>query len=192
MAESMKIWNIQKSELVFENRFFTVQKDTCETPAGKKEYFFKTGRGAALIFAVTTDQQVILEQQYRHPIKQVCYDFPAGAIELNEKPEECARRELREETGYTSEKWVDLGWAHCSPGSTEEKIYMFLALEAVQLAPPKNPDVFEHIQLELIPLSEISNNIGEKINCALCISTAFFALRYLSKSKNTVLNDSLE
>ena len=58
----------------------------------------------AVVVAVTEQGELVIERQYRHGIEKVIWELPAGAIEPGEDPQEAAKRELLEETGYKAEK----------------------------------------------------------------------------------------
>jgi ADP-ribose pyrophosphatase len=66
-------------------------------------------RDFAMVVAVTPDGQVVMERSYKHGPRNVALSLPAGYIEAGETPDQAARRELREETGYTSDEWRRLG-----------------------------------------------------------------------------------
>jgi len=71
-------------------------------------------------------EKVYLIKQYRFPVEDWLIEIPAGKIE-NESPEEAARRELFEETGFIAKDLRFLGCFYLSPGNLNEKIYLFLA-----------------------------------------------------------------
>ncbi|WP_290166399.1 NUDIX hydrolase [uncultured Parasutterella sp.] len=65
--------------------------------------------GAAAIIPMFDDGRVILEKQYRHPLRKTFLEIPAGKLDPRESPLNCAKRELIEETGYEASKWKLLG-----------------------------------------------------------------------------------
>ena len=84
--------------------------------------------GAVCIIPVTDDGQVVLERQYRYPISQAIIEIPAGKLDYKDEDRlEAAKRELREETGYTADKWTDIGLYYPAPAYSDEKITMYLA-----------------------------------------------------------------
>jgi ADP-ribose pyrophosphatase len=72
--------------------------------------------GAAMIVPLLEDDAgnllLVLERQYRYPMGQVMLEFPAGKLDVGESPFDCAKRELREETGYTAREWARAGVIH--------------------------------------------------------------------------------
>lgn len=73
------------------------------------------------------DPQVLLIRQYRYATTGEIYEIPAGRLEPGEDPRDCARRELREETGYSAENLIFLTTFYTTPGFTDEKIHIFMA-----------------------------------------------------------------
>lgn len=88
------------STRVYEGSFIRVQRDEVRLPDGKqatREYVLHPG--AVMIVAVLPDGRLVLERQYRHPVKRVMIEFPAGKLDPGEGGLRCAQRELLEETG---------------------------------------------------------------------------------------------
>ena len=80
-----------------------------------------------LFRSLTEDGQVVLERQHRYPLRRDFIEIPAGKLEPGEDPLACARRELREETGYEATEWRRLGAIHNAIGYSDEKIELWLA-----------------------------------------------------------------
>ena len=68
--------------------------------------------GAVLIVPILPDGRLVLERQFRYPVGRVMLEFPAGKIDPDESPLATAKRELREEVGYTADAWQPLGIVH--------------------------------------------------------------------------------
>jgi ADP-ribose pyrophosphatase len=93
--------------------FLHAFRDTVTLPDGSsatREYVIHPG--AVMVIPLLDDGRVLLERQYRYPIKQVMIEFPAGKIDPGEDRLVCARRELLEETGYTAGEWAHAGVLH--------------------------------------------------------------------------------
>ncbi len=120
------------SRLAFEGTFLRVYVDTVRSAdghVGTREYLRHPG--AVMIIPLLSDGQVILERQFRYPMKRSMIEFPAGKIDAGETALSCAKRELTEETGYQAARWSYLGALHNAIGYCDEKIEMFLAEELV-------------------------------------------------------------
>lgn len=116
------------SEVAYQGKFLKVLKDKVELPDGSEsEREFIIHPGAVAILALMPDMQLILERQFRYPAGREFIEIPAGKIDPNEAPEDTARRELLEETGYSAKKWIYLGTVHPCIGYANEKIAYYLA-----------------------------------------------------------------
>ena len=97
------------------------------------------------------DPQLLLLKQYRYATGGILYEIPAGRLDPGEVPEQCARRELLEETGCTAESIVPLISMFTTPGFTDERIHLFLASGLTRGEARREADEF--IEVETIALS---------------------------------------
>jgi ADP-ribose pyrophosphatase len=103
----------ESSEPLFQGHFLQAVRDHVSLPDGGKatrEYIVHPG--AVMVVPLLDDGRVVLERQYRHPIGRVMVEFPAGKLDAGEDRLACARRELREETGYSAREWAHAGELH--------------------------------------------------------------------------------
>jgi len=102
--------------------------------------------GAAAVVPFLDAQHIVLLRQYRHAVGGPIWEIPAGKLDRGEAPEVCARRELREETGYAAGRLVRSGEILTAPGFTDERIHLFCAydLEAGTAAPEPNESLELH------------------------------------------------
>jgi len=116
------------SERAYEGSFIRVQRDQVRLPDGQeavREYVLHPG--AVMIVAVLPDGRLVVERQYRHPVKRVMIEFPAGKLDPGEGGLRCAQRELLEETGYTARRWAKAGVMHPVIGYADEFIEVWFA-----------------------------------------------------------------
>jgi len=117
-----------ESATVYEGNFLTVKRDVIELPDGKpatREYV--THSGAVMVIPLFDDGRVLMESQYRYPLARVMAEYPAGKLDPNETTLECAKRELREETGYTAREYFFLTRIHPVISYSTEFIDIYLA-----------------------------------------------------------------
>ncbi|OGN96119.1 MAG: hypothetical protein A2Z71_10120 [Chloroflexi bacterium RBG_13_50_21] len=108
--------------------------------------------GAVTILPVNADGQIIFVRQYRHAAGQELLELPAGTLEAGEPPENCALREIREETGFAAGKLSKIGEFFLAPGYSTEYMVVFLATD---LHPSPLPgDADEFITIEAIPIEQ--------------------------------------
>jgi len=117
-----------ESRLAFEGQFLRLFQDRVRCADGHlaiREYVRHPG--AVMIIALLDDEEVVLERQFRYPLRRSLVELPAGKIDPGEDPLECAKRELGEETGYRAATWVHLGGFHNAIGYSDERIEVYLA-----------------------------------------------------------------
>lgn len=155
MAEEQG-WKRLGSEKLLENPYFALRSDRLRLPDGgiKDPYYVIERPDAAIVFPLTADGDVVLVRQYRPPIDMMELGLPAGLVEAGEGPEEAARRELAEETGYTGSEWEPLGSVASSPGLKDNWAYLFLARGVEETAAP-DPDEHEVVEVVVVPVDEI-------------------------------------
>ena len=114
---------------IFKGVILHVIKDKVELPNGDVSTREAIRHiGAVCVLPVTDEGKAVVERQYRYPIDTVITEIPAGKLDsINEDRLEAAKRELREETGITAEKWTDMGIYYPAAAYSDEKITMYLA-----------------------------------------------------------------
>ncbi|MFN3621505.1 MAG: NUDIX hydrolase [Nitrososphaerales archaeon] len=116
------------SEVVYSGYVVSLVKDIVLLPSGRETIREKViHRGGVGILPVLKDDHLILVEQFRYVVNTTLLEIPAGTIEKDETPEECAARELREETGYQASKLELLSSFYLAPGYSNELLWLFKA-----------------------------------------------------------------
>lgn len=123
------------SRRIYTGKVVSLDVDTVRFPngaTGELEMFRHPGASAVVPFLDNPDAPdptVLLIRQYRHAANGFVHEIPAGRLDAGETPEVCAHRELREETGYSAEKILPLTTFYTTPGFTDERIHLFIAMD---------------------------------------------------------------
>ena len=184
MSKKIEPWKTLKSELIFDHPWYKVRRDHVELPDGQQldDYYVSVRHNVVLIFAVTEDEQVVLVRQYKHGIGQILIEVPGGVIDDNEDvPLEAAKRELLEETGYTSDDVELLLEVNDNPTKDTNTTSFFLARNVRQVA-AQHLDPTENIEVLTAPLAEIEGMIlNGQIRVAGSVALCLLALRKLQR-----------
>ena len=121
---------------------------------------------------------MILTKQYRHPLRKLIYDLPAGGIEDGETPEQAALRELEEETGYTAERLEWIGRFNWNPSNMSGSVEIFFT-KSLKLKGSFN--VGEIASVELTNFDMVLEKVlkGELVDSALVIATLLVSAKRL-------------
>ena len=121
------------SALMHQGKFLTLKQDIVRLPDGRnasREYLIHPG--AVMMIPLFDDGTVLMERQFRYPVGKVMIEFPAGKLDPQEGALTCGKRELREETGYTAERWDYLTRIHPVISYSTEFIDIYLARDLKQ------------------------------------------------------------
>lgn len=175
-------WKTLSSEYLFNDRWFKVRKEVCETPGGKIVdpyyiYDFSTWVGA---FPVTEEGKIIMLKQYRHALGEICYEIPGGCVDETDPNFEAAvARELLEETGYSFSSYEYLGRISPNPSTNSNVLHMYLAKGGKKVA-EQSLDENEEIELMLLEMDELKQLLrANKIVQSMHVSCIMYALERL-------------
>jgi len=156
-------WELLESRVDYENPFLSVSKEKLKRPDGKivEDYYSIKRKDAVFIAAVTSDKQVPLVYQYKNGVKKVIWELPAGFVDDGEQPEEAAKRELLEETGFAGEKPSLLGEFVPNPSVSNSRHFLFLVLDTEKIA-EQNLDQNEEIEVKMFDLEKLVADIKKR------------------------------
>lgn len=151
-----------ESDLKFDGNIIKVKLDKIELPNGSRanrEYVCHNG--GAGVLPVSKDGKIALVKQFRYPYKEVIYEIPAGKIDLGETAIDAVQRELFEEVGGKSDNIISLGIVYPSPGYTNEKIHIYLAVNTI--FGTQQLDDGEFLEVEFFDFDEVLDMIAKNI-----------------------------
>ncbi len=180
----IKPWKILESHTVFQHFWYTLRQDRVQLPDGSilDDYFVSVRRNVVIIFALTSDDTVLMVRQYKHGAQKILLELPGGYVNDGESPEDAARRELLEETGYRAEHWQLLARVYNDPTKDTNTIHLFLATQAVKTQ-EQNLDSSENIAVERFSAAQVHDFIRQG-NIEVCgsITAIYLALDRLEKA----------
>lgn len=176
-------WKTIRSRiLVNDPPWIKISVEQIELPNGKKiDNFYQVHLPEyVVIVAQTQEGLIIMERQYKHAVGKVILNLPAGYLDSDESPVDCAQRELLEETGFKAKRWHHLGsfWVDGNRGCG--KIHAFAASNAHSVREPQNEDT-EELEVILkrpedVPRLLLKGKVDTS-GTALALSLAFLSPR---------------
>lgn len=165
---------------IYEGKIIDLEVHDVELPNGEtstREIVLHNG--AVAVCALTSDNKIVLVEQFRKPLDDTMLEIPAGKLEIGEEREEAAKRELEEETGYKAKSLQLITDMYGSPGFTNEKISIYLATEL--LPGEVHLDEDEFIEIHELSISEAQEKL---LNNELNDAKTIIALQYLLLNYN--------
>ncbi|MBK9266616.1 MAG: NUDIX hydrolase [Polyangiaceae bacterium] len=152
----MKPWLVTKSETLVAKKWLTVKEQHIALPHGGEiaDFHLLEAPDWSSVIAVTEMGQFVFVDQYRHGAGRVSRELPAGVIDAGETPEQAARRELEEETGFVAEHWEHLFTTHVEPHRLTSRAHFFVATGARRVA-KQRVDPSENIDVVLLDAADI-------------------------------------
>ena len=141
-----------KKNYIYQGKILNLRCDDAELPDGnpcKREIVEHSG-GACVLYV--ENGAVLMVRQFRYAYGESLYEIPAGKLNEGEDPMEAARRELEEEGGIRATHLKLLFINYPSPGYTNEKIYIYQAMDGEKVA--AHLDEGEYLDAEFIPLEK--------------------------------------
>ncbi|MGB0864031.1 MAG: NUDIX hydrolase [Saprospiraceae bacterium] len=180
MKELKDGWEAIKAEKGPELGLLQTRFDYLKNPRNKKEVkvLVIEGLDAVNVITLTKDKKIVLVKQLRFGTRDISIEPPGGLMEVNETQLEAAKRELREETGYTGSEWEYLTTKASQPVFMDNYIHTFILKDA-QLTHPKELDEAEDIEIIELTIQEVKSMLikGEFIHPHAHSSISHFMIK---------------
>lgn len=178
-------WKVLSSEYLFNDLWFKVRKEKCQTPSSKivDPYYVYDFPNWVAAVALTEDGKIIMEKQYRHALGEVCTEIPGGCVDDTDASlEDAIKRELLEETGYEFSSYEYLGKISANPSTNSNLMHMFLAKGGRKVT-EQHLDPNEEIIISLHSIDEVKEMLAKnEIIQAMHTTCLMYAFRKLGIS----------
>lgn len=158
-------WPVTGSAVLASGRIVTLRQDEVQLPDGEQVVREVVEHpGAVAIVAIDAADRVLMIRQYRHPVRSMLWELPAGLRDVDgEPPLETARRELLEEAGYQAADWHVLADYLSSPGISTERVRVYLARNLTVVPACEREYVREHeeayLTMDWLPLEDAAQAV---------------------------------
>ncbi|HWN67043.1 MAG TPA: NUDIX hydrolase [Haliangium sp.] len=168
-------WKMVREHPAEDYRVFRVHRREALHPRTGAVHTFSIIRSSdwVNVVALTPDDQVVLVRQYRHGTGRQSLEIPGGMVDPGESPLEAAQRELREETGYATARWIDLGMVEPNPAIQTNRCHTWLALDAERVG-ELELDPGEVLVVETTPLSAVADLVRSGAITHALVVAAFY------------------
>jgi ADP-ribose pyrophosphatase len=182
--ESYRKMKVISCRELLRNKLFTIVDEVATDSSG-----FEIHRsivrhpGSAVMMPVDGRERVLLVKQFRLPAERNLWELPAGRVDPGETVLQAAKRELREETGYSARNWTKLVTFWASPGYVDEKMTLLLAQNLTEGA--QEPMEDERIEMRWFTRKELQESIrAGKILDAKTLIGYYFWLEHRKANPN--------
>lgn len=180
MSEQSNPWKTLSTKNVYDNPWINVREDKVINPSGNNGIYGVVSFKNKAIGIVPVDKEgfTYLVGQFRYTLNEYSWEIPEGGGPIGIEPLESAKRELKEETGFTAKKWTNLGRLHTSNSVTDEEGFIFLAEELMD--GESEPEETEKLEVKKVHLKEAVEMVMKgEITDSLAIIGIMKAARYL-------------
>jgi 8-oxo-dGTP pyrophosphatase MutT (NUDIX family) len=175
------IWKSESKRTVLETRVLNVEERVSASPDGSRKgtYVALAAPDCAIVVPVLQDdegrERFVMVRQWRHGIQRLSTEFPGGVIDPGESPEEAARRELAEETGYTAGRLVSLGRLGTNPAIMGNTAHFFAAFDLADTG-KRHLDKDEYVDVVIHGREEVIARMGTEPDWTHALMAAALAL----------------
>ncbi len=143
-----KYWTYKIDRFIIDNNF-------------EGEYHYVHTMGSTMVIPVNSDNKILLTKQYRYLNNMDSFEFPCGGVENGLSFEENAIKELREETGFSCNNLIKVGYFAPYSGVADEICYVYLAKDLFYS--PLSKDLTEEFEVDFFNIDEIEQMIKDNV-----------------------------
>jgi len=189
ITQQLRPWETLSREVILDcGRFLKVENHAVKLPGGQviPDWPWLTIPSASIVLPVTPQRRFLCFRQTKYAVEGTSLATVGGMLEAGEDPLQGAKRELLEETGYASDRWIGLGSHILDPNRGIATMHLFLALDALPAAEPHNDDLEDQ---EIVFLSRpeleaaLFNNEFKVLSWSAVVALSLNYLNTLDRSK---------
>lgn len=176
-------WKTLSQEEILRISFISIDKETCELPDGRHmpAYYILRLPDWVNIVAIDKEGHFIMIKQYRHASREIHWEIPGGGVHPSEDITLSAIRELREETGYTSNSLKLISTSYPNPAIQNNQVHTYLALDC-EYAGGQELDPFEEIEVVKMTKEQVRDMLDRgEFNHNIVIAALYQVFNYLNK-----------
>ncbi len=189
-GDDLPIWKIDSSEYIVNDRFLKLRTDSCTTPQGGKvgRYYVLELSDWVNCIAIDENDNVMMLRHYRHGVQKYIMEFIGGGMEEGESPEEAAKREVEEETGYTGGAVFHVGTSYPNPANHTNQVHTYLSVGG-KISQDQNLEVGETIHVEKVPFKTVIEEMSkpDSVYPAIYLAALFHTMNFIRSSSDPVL-----
>ncbi len=169
--EHVNPWQTLSTEPVYDNPWISVREDQVINPKGGRGIYgvVHMKNKAIGIIPIDADGNTYLIGQYRYALNEYSWEIPMGGGLIEIDLLESAKRELKEETGFTAQRWTNIARLHTSNSVTDEEGFVFLAEDLI--AGETEFEETEDLKIKKLPFTEAVRMVMDN-EITDCISVA--------------------
>ena len=154
-------WERLSSEHLADYEMFRVRRDRARSPRNGEVHEFHVAESpdGVTVVALTPGGDLVLVEQFRHPLRELSLETPSGVVDEGEAPVQAAERELHEETGYRGRSAEHVGTLVLNPSWQTTRVHVVVVREA-EPAGAASPDAGEDIRVRRLPLEEAFRRVA--------------------------------
>lgn len=170
-------WRTLSSKKRADFPLFKVFEDVVELPNGSKLNYYRIEKIPVVTVLPIFADKIVMVKQYRYPIQSYSLELPAGHVKNDEPPQECAKRELKEETGFTTNNIKELISYNPSTEYSDQVYHVFIAKDLVKGRPER--EKYEIMGVELLSPRRVFERIMDGTIVDGRTITAMLVARFL-------------